>query len=456
MAQERKQFDENMKDLMDKLFQVESNLEKANAREDRVLEQKARLINEVKDKEAENQDLRKRLYQSENKMQAVMTDLNQFIESLKRDKQGLNEENERLRGELKDKDADIEDLEQELQSQNGGKFKLRRMDTTMEFDMNIKKQQQGLEKERANQLEKLVRNLENELEKMRRDETNARERESNFKDEISELQRQVKQEQRKNDNLQNDIEALEEDLRFQIDMREEQETVKQAGMNMSIIHGRKEMVGLSEKVKKLAQENRKLLDDLERVRGEREVWKDRGAEVEDEVVLKNKEIEILNRKQLKNHEEMDKIKDLLSAKNKELEERRQNEEALRLEGLKLGDERMKSEGARLLAEKERDHMRKLAETDRVYLKEDLDKKDRQIAGLKTKLKELQIEADDLEFKVYNLEKKVKLGGDVEAKLKSNLEVKDAKIEDLKSQIDYLKKQIVAIESQESLSKMDLE
>lgn len=441
---------------MDKLFQVENNLEKANAREDRVLEQKARLINEVKDKEAQIQDLKKRLYQSENKMQSVMTDLNQFIENLQREKETLKSDNDKLRADIRDRDAEIEDLEKELHAQNGGKYKLKRMDTTMEFDANIKKQQQGLEKERANQLEKLVRNLENELEKMRRDEEMNREREADLKDEISDLERQIKQEQRKNDNLQNDIEALEEDLRFQIDMREEQETAKQAGMNMSIIQGRKEMVGLNEKVKKQAQENRKLLDDLERVRGEREVWKDRGAEVEDEIVLKNKEIEILKRKQLKNVEEMDKIKDLLGAKNKELEKRRQNEEALRLEGLKLGDERMKSEGARLLAEKERDHARKLAETDRVYLKEDLDRKDREIGALKTKLKDLQIENDDLEFKVYNLEKKVKLGSDIEQKLKSNLEVKDGKVEDLKSQIDYLKKQIVAIESQESLSKMDLE
>lgn len=453
---ERKQFNENMKELMDKLFQVEANLEKANAREDRVLEQKARLVNEVKDREAEIGDLKQRLYLSENKAQTVMTDLNQFIESLQREKTDLKDENDKLRGELREKEADIEDLESEVQGHFGKKFNLKRMDTTIEFDKNIREQQQGLEKERANQLDKLVRNLEAELETMRREETAHRERERNLKDEIADLEHQVKAEQRKNDNLQNDLEALEEDLRFQIDMREEQETAKQAGMNMSIIQGRKEMTGLNEKVKKLAQENRKLLDDLERVRGEREVWKDRGAEVEDEVVLKNKEIEILKRKQRKNVEETDKIKDLLTAKNQELDERRQNEEALRLETLKLGDEKLKSEGALLLAQKERDHTLKTAETDLNYLKEDLDKKDKEIAVLKAKLKDLQIESEELEFKVYNLEKKVKLGSDVEAKLKSHLEIKDAKVEDLKDQIGFLKKQIAAVESQESLSKMDLE
>lgn len=440
---------------MDKLFEVESNLEKANVREDRILEQKAKLINDVKDKENEIRMMKKRLYENENKMKAVMEDLNNFIENLKRERDDLKEKNEKMKAEMKEKDLDIEELEKDLM-QNGKQFKFKRMDTHIEIDMNLKKQQNNLEKERANQLEKMVENMERELEKVRREENNLLQKNSDLREEIEELQRQVKQEQRNNDNLQNEVEMLHEDLRYQEEQAEEKEKAKQSGMNVSFIRGRKEMEGMGEKVKKAAQENRKLLDDLERVRAEREVWKERGAEKEDEVVLKNKEIEIMKRNQTKDKEELGKIKDLLEAKNSELEKRRRNEEDLRLEGMRLGEERLRLEGAKMLAEKERDHARKLAEDDRTYLKEDLEKKNKQIGRLTSKMKALRIEADDLEFKVYNLEKKLQLAKEIEDKLNSNIEVKDAKIEDLKSQVEYMKKQVISVESQESLSKMDLE
>ena len=456
LNEERKLFNDNMQDLMDKLFDVEKNLEKANSREDRILEQKAKLINEVKDKDNEIQDLKKRVYETDDKMKRVMEDLNNFIEKLQREKTDLKEQNKQLKGELEDKEGDIADLEKELISQTGGRSKLRRMDTTMEIDINLKKEAGKLDKERANQLEKLVANLENELSKLRRNEELGRQREGDLKDEIEQMERDLKQEQRKNDNLLNDIEDLEEDLRLQVDLREEQEKVKNAGMNVSMMQGRKEMVGLSEKVKKLTEENRKLMDDLERIRGEREVWKERGAQVEDELVLRNKEIDILKRAKRKDVEDLDKIKHLLESKKRDLEQRRRNEEMLRLEGMKLSDEKLKAEGEKMLAQKERDHARKLAEDDTLYLKEDLDKKNKQIAALKAKLKDSQNENEDLEFKVYNLEKKVSLGNDVKDKLETDIEIKDAKIADLQSQIEYLKNQIVQIESQEGMNRMDME
>ena len=455
LNEERKEFNENMQDLMDKLFEVESNLEKGNIREDRILEQKAKLVMEVKDKETELGMMKKRLYESEEKMKAVMEDLNSFIERLQREKKNLKEDNEKLRGELQDKNEDIDDLERELKK--GGKsVDPRRFDTQLQLDIDIQKQEAGLGKERANQLEKLVENLERELGKMRREESVMREREEDMKDEMKELNRKIKQEERVNENLQNDIEALEDDLKYEIEKRDDQESMKQAGMNVSIIQGRKEMTGLNDKVKKLAQENRKLLDDLERVRAEREVWKDRGAEVEDEVALKTKELEIQKRTQTQNIEELGKIKALLEAKNKELQKRRQNEENLRLEAMRIGDENNKIQGEKMMAEKERDHARKLAEDDRTYLIEDLDKKNDEISHLNNKFKALEMENEDLQFKVYNLEKKVHLAKEIQEKLNSNIEIKEAKITDFKSQIDYLKNQITSTESQEALNKMDLE
>jgi chromosome segregation ATPase len=454
---ERDEFNENLKDLMEKLFEVETNLEKANTREDRILEQKAKLIMDLKDREKDVQQMKQKLHENDNKMKNVMEDLNNYIDNLKTEKDKLEDENERLRSELKDKEFDVEEMERELMENGNNPRTLKRMDTVFEIDMKLKKQQGKLDKERSQQLQKMVENLERELEKLRRDDEKNKQKIGDLKEEIKEMDRQIKQEQRNNDNLNNEIEMLNEDLRYQEEMREEEkERVKNSGMNVSIIQGRKEIKDMGGQVKKLNEENRKLLDDLERVRAEREVWKDRAAEKEDELVLKEKEIDILKRNQNQDKEELLKVKDLLEGKNKELARRRQNEESLRLEGVTLGEEKLKLKGEKVLAEKERDYAVKALENNKTYMQEDMEKKKKEINRLVGKVKAVENENDQLEIQVYDLKKNLELLSNAKDKMKMNSEVKDSKIEDLKGQIEYLKKQLAAAESRESMNKMDVE
>ena len=447
--------DENKRELTRKLFELEMTLEKNNLRQDKVLDEKARLVKDFEEQEKRTQAMRVEVYETRKKMESVMSELNKYIEDLKREQKGLRNTNNHLKEELKDKKNYIEDLEEELNKKNKNP-KSASFDTELRLDLEVKNQELGLGRERADQLEQMVENLKRELGKLRRDEDKSRQKEEDQENKAKELERDLRGKDRHSIEMRNQIENLNAEIIYQEEAEDEKETVKQAGINTTIDEGRKEVIDLTEKVKALTEENRDLMNDLENMRYEREDWKEKGADLEHEVRLKTKEVDILKEERLQGGDDLEQLKNLLLQKNRDLDKYRGDEDHLRLEMIKIGDENLKFQAEKMMAEKERDHARKLAEDDRLYLKEDLDKKNKVIGQLRDRVKDLDMETEESNFKLYGIEKKLRLVEEVNMKNVSDIEIKDSKIEDLKSQLKYLKEQLGSMDTQETNTRYFLE
>ena len=449
----KEKLDQEQLDLLNKLLSLEKTIEQGNKAKDKMLEEKARRLREMREKDEQLKEMRTEVYETTKKMESVMEDLNKFIETLNREKKHLQTENRNIKDDNLEKNEIIEDLERELKKLKGNQNIL---DSGIVMDLDMKKKEIGIKREREDQLEKMLESLTRDLEKAKRGEETADAKLEEIEGKMKEVERDAREKELKFGDLNNEVDMLKDEIRYMEEGKDEKEKFKEAGLKREVEDRRKDLMDLQDKINEEVEENRKSLNELETIRQERDQWKEGCGDKENEIKLLKKELEILKGQTEKGLEEQKDLRRVLLTKNMDIDERRKNEEGLRLEVTKILDAKLKADGDKLLAEKERDHARKLAEGDFNYLKEDIEKKNIQNEELRQKLKDLEQEIQELEFKTYGIEKKNRLLADVNEKMDSDLQIKDSRIADLKSQIDFLKKQLIGAEALESINKTQIE
>ena len=210
-----------------------------------------------------------------------------------------------------------------------------------------------------------------------------------------------------------------------------------------------ELGRLKSEVLKLRAENSRL---KEKCRG----LKDDSLERANEVQLKQKEVLFLEKEREKRKQRIRVLEDLAGEKDKELEQRSKNEKDLKVQNYKLADRVDELERMMAGVRQDTDQFKYRSENDLELFKQREDEKNRELVKLKAKLKDLEVENEDLEAELYERRKQAERAEQNAKNARLQEEKEKAKADRLEDKAEDLKNQIDNIDTQEAVYQTKIE
>ena len=185
----------------------------------------------------------------------------------------------------------------------------------------------------------------------------------------------------------------------------------------------------------LSEENGVLRRENERLREKEDHLDHENAAITEKLRMATKEADLIGEKEKQRRNELAKIKEMLRDARVESAGSRATAQEAYTKFEKEREGRSDAIHGKGLAEKERDQVRKLAEGDKAYLREDLQSQLRKVAELKVKLKDAEIETEEALFKTYGLEKKLRLEEEKNKRLQEKLDLKEKQLIETRERLE---------------------